>query len=157
MAETWLRRPERARLALEESIELNPSLCQAYMQLGSALYLGGDPEAAIPAMRTALRLAPHHTQLFCVLAELGMAHLMLSEYREAVKYSDLALIRKPAYWYAHVIKINALIRLGEADLARVAHAELRLAQPGFTLEHVGWLPFAARKWIRFLQEGLERT
>lgn len=157
MAETWLRRPERARLALEESIELNPSLCQAYMQLGSALYLGGDPQAAIPAMRTALRLAPHHTQLFCVLAELGMARLMLGEHREAVKYSDLALIRKPAYWYAHVIKINALVRLGEIDSARAAHSELRLAQPSFTPSHIEWLPFADRKWIRFLREGLERS
>lgn len=157
MAETWLRRPLRAKLSLEQAIALNPSLCPAYMQLGSALYLAGEPEAALAPMRTALRLNPHDSQIFCVLAELGMAHCMLGQYGQAIEYADLSLLRRPAYWYAHLIKINALVRTGDLGGARLAHADLQAAQPGFTPDYIDWLPFTDSAWLLFLREGLERS
>lgn len=154
MADTWLRRPQRARLALEEAISLNPSLCQAYMQLGSALYLSGDARAALAPMELALRLNPQDSQIFCVLAERGMVHCMLEEYERAVEFAELSLIRKPGYWYAHLIKINAFIRLGDALAARRARAELLRSRPDFSATHIDWLPFVDEAWPRFLKEGL---
>lgn len=153
MAETWLRQHERARLALEEAIGLNPSLGQAYMQLGSALYLGGAPESALEPMETALSLSPQDNQIFCVLAERGMVRLMLGNHDGAVESAELALIRRPAYWYAHLIKITALVLLGRRGDARAARADLRRAKPAFRPEHVDWLPFRHPRWPDSLKQG----
>lgn len=154
MAETWLRRPMRAKLALEQAITLNPSYCQAYMQLGSALYLAGDPESAIAPMSIALRLNPHDTQVFMVLAELGIVHCMLGNYAQAIEYADLSLVRKPGYWFAHIVKINALIRSGDPGGARLALTDLHDTRPDFATDHIDWLPFVDPAWPLFLKEGL---
>jgi Flp pilus assembly protein TadD len=108
-------------------------------------------------MLTALTLNPHHTQLFCLLAELAMVHCMLGEHHEAVQRADSALIRRPAYWYAHAVKVNALFRMGDTNAAKLAHGDFRAAHPSFKLDYVDWLPFADRQWIRFLKEGLAET
>ncbi|MDP9412836.1 MAG: hypothetical protein M3Q08_01825 [Pseudomonadota bacterium] len=157
MADTWLRRPDRARLALEEAISLNPSLCQAYMQLGSAHYLAGNPRAALAPMNTALRLNPQDAQIFCVLAERGMVHCMLAEWDRAVEFAELALLRKPGYWYAHIIKINALLRVGDLAAARRARADLSSSSPAFSESHIDWLPFVDNRWPQFLKEGLRQS
>ena len=154
MAETWLRRPDRARLALNEAISLNPSLCQAYMQLGSALYLAGDAEAALAPIAMALQLNSQDSQIFSVLAERAMVYCMLGDYDRAVESAELSLLRKPAFWYAHVIKVNALARRGDIAAARSAHADLLAARPGFTADHIDWLPFVDNAWLEFLREGL---
>lgn len=155
MAETWLRQPWRARLALEQAIELNPSLCQAYMQLGSALYLGGDPQAALPPMDTALALNPQDTQIFCVMAERGMVRLMLGDMEDAIESAELALLRRPAYWFAHLVKICALVQQGRLADARAARVELQRAKPSFSTDHVEWLPFTHSKWPDLLRRGLQ--
>jgi TolB-like protein len=46
VAETWLRQPLRAEALLKRAIELNPSLPLAHAQMGDAMYLRGEPEAA---------------------------------------------------------------------------------------------------------------
>lgn len=154
MAETWLRRPDRAGLALHEAIRLNPGLGQAYMQLGSALYLGGNPEAALPPMDTALALNPQNTQLFCVLAERGMVCCMLGRHEDAIEMAELALLRRPAYWFAHLVKIAALVQLDRLLDARAAFADLRRAKPRFSPDFIDWLPFTRPEWPDFLRKAL---
>jgi tetratricopeptide (TPR) repeat protein len=157
MADTWLRQSARARSALEEAISLNPSLCPAYMQLGSALYLSGDPNAALTPMETALRLNARDTQAFCVHAEHGMVKLMLGDYESAAASAELALLRKPGYWFAHVIKINGLWRSGDSEGAQRAHADLLHAKPRFSLRYLDWVPFVDERWPRALREGVEKA
>jgi tetratricopeptide (TPR) repeat protein len=123
------------------------------MQLGSALYLGGAPESALEPMETALSLSPQDSQIFCVLAERGMVRLMLGDHDGAIESAELALIRRPAYWYAHLIKIAALVRLGRRGDARAARADLYRAKPAFRPEHVDWLPFGHPRWPDRLKQG----
>jgi TolB-like protein len=154
IAEMWLRQPMRARTLLERAIELNPSLCMAHAQLGGHYNLVGEPAAAIGPLRVAQRLSPNDIHSFYFICEFAVAYWMLGNWAEAVNYADQALIRRPAYWYAVVIKINALVGSGDLPAARRAYSELMTVKPDFTPQFIDWVPFVDPVWNRRLMEGV---
>jgi tetratricopeptide (TPR) repeat protein len=154
IAEIWLRQPVRAEALLRHAIALNPSLVLAYAELGSVLYLKGEPAEAIQELNHALRLSPNDHSLFYSLGELAMAHLMLGRHAEAAELADSAIMRRSAYWYSHVVKINALARGGEKARATSALADLMACNRQFDPAFVDWLPFLDSTWNEFLKEGL---
>ena len=103
----------------------------------------------------ALRLSSNDLQIFYTLTELAVAFSMLGMWARAIEHADHALARRPAYWYAHVIKINALVRTGELAASRDALDELLSVKPNFSIRYVEWLPFVDRKWIDHFTEGLK--
>lgn len=155
IAEMWLRQTGRARTLFERAIELNPSLCQGHAQLGCCLNLAGDPSAAIRPLQHARRLSPNDWYVFFIIGELALSHWMLGKWAEAVAYADEALIRRPAYWYALVIKVNALVGSRNLRAAREAYEELMTVKPDFTVQFIEWTPFIDRAWNRRLAEGIE--
>lgn len=154
IAEIWLRQPVRAEALLQKSISLNPSLVLAHSELGSVQYLKGQPEAAVATLNFAMRLSPNDHTLFYTLGELAVAHLMLGNFDAAADHADKAIMRRSAYWYAHVVKINAFARNGQEALARSALADLYDSNGGFKEEFIDWLPFIDRSWNDFLKVGL---
>lgn len=154
IAEMWLRNTLQARTLFERAIALNPSLALAHAQLGGSYSLAGEPDKAIAPLKTALRLSPNDTHLFYTLGELGIASVMLERWSDAIDYASQSLIRRPAYWYAHAIRINALVRNGQRQAAHVAYDDLIKLKPNFASEYVEWLPFVDRHWIDFFTEGL---
>ena len=154
MAELWMRQSSLALQLFERAIELNPSLSLAHMQIGSAYILAGNPEAAIAPLKMALRLGPSDEHTFNVLGELAIAHCMLGNWDEAVKYADQSLLRRVSYWYAHSTKINALVRKGNLVEAEFVLNQLFEAKPDFNMSYVDWLPFVDRKWTEFIKAGL---
>ena len=154
IAEMWLRQPSRARTLLERAIALNPSLCQAHAQLGCHYNLIGDPAAAIGPLSTAHRLSPNDVHCFFFIGELALSHWMLGKWAEAIGHADQSLIRRPAYWYSLVVKINALVGSGDLAAARRAYGELMTVKPDFTPQFIDWTPFIDRTWNQRLAEGL---
>jgi TolB-like protein len=154
ITEIWLKQPVRAEGLLRRAIDLNPSLVLAHAELGSALYLKDDPQEAILVLNVALRLSPNDYALFYTLGELAMAHLMLGNYPAAIEYAEKALMNRSAYWYSHIVKINALARCGEARLVRDALDDLRKSKVHFEDNYIDWLPFIDSRWNSFLKEGL---
>lgn len=154
IAEMWLRQPSRARTLFERAIALNPSLCQAHAELGCHYNLVGEPAQAIAPLRLAQRLSPNDVHSFFFIGELALSHWMLGKWAEAVDHADQSLIRRPAYWYALVIKINALVGGGDLAGARRAYGELMTVTPDFTPQFIDWTPFIDRTWNRRLAEGL---
>jgi TolB-like protein len=154
VAEMWVQQPLRARALLERAIALNPSLHQAHAQLGCCYNLMGEPAAAIGPLHRAYRLSPNDMHVFFNIGELAMSHWMLGQWAEAIDHADQSLIRRPAYWYAVVIKINALV--GKRDLAgaRRAYDELMTVKPDFTPQFIEWTPFIDRTWNRRLADGV---
>jgi TolB-like protein len=143
-AETWLRHMQPALDLLFQAVELTPSLAIAHAQIGSTLNLSGRPEQAGRHLQLARRLSPFDVHLFFILGELAMMCSLLSEYREAIGYADLAIVRREQYWYAHMVKIDALLKLGERQQAEVAFEELRTLKPRFSSTYVDWIPFEDR-------------
>ncbi len=159
ITETWLRQPIRAEALLRRAIELNPSLPLAYAQLGGTLYLRGEPEAAIEPLMTAIRLSPNDQQLFYFRGELAASHVMLGNYTLALDEAEASLARRSAYWFAHVMRINALARMEQPDEGSVtsikeAVAEFSRQVPKFRADMIDWIPFMDRRWNEFLKNGL---
>jgi TolB-like protein len=155
IAEMWLRRPLAARALFTQAIALNPSLALAHAVLGCSFNLAGEPAKAFEHIRTALRLSPNDVHLFFCLAEMAMAFLMLGKWRDAIEHAEHALARRPAYWYAHVVKINALSRSGDAPRAAAAMQELLSVKPNFAVDYLEWIPFLDPNWIGYLSQGLK--
>ena len=154
IAEMWRRQPARARTLLQRAVALNPSLVQAHAQLGCYRNLVGQPTAAIAPLRMAQRLSPNDIHMFFIVGELAMAYGMSDRWNEAVEHADQSLTRRPAYWYAHVVKINALARSGDVRAAKRGLDELMTLKPDFTNRFVEWIPFIDQIWNKRLVEGL---
>lgn len=155
IAEMWLRHPNEAKNLLKQAITLTPSLALAHAQLGGCFNLAGEPDRAIVQLKTAMRLSSNDPNIFYSLGELALAHTMLGQWPEAIEHATLSLARRPAYWYAHVLKINALVRIGQLDAARIACDELLAIKPTFSRRFLDWLPFVDRTWVDHLVEGLK--
>lgn len=154
MAELWMRRPVLALPLFERAVELNPSLALAHAQIGSTHILAGNAAAAIEPLRMALRLGPNDEHAFYVLGELAVAHCMLGNWDRAIDHADQSLLRRVAYWYAHVTRIKALVAKGNPLEAGLALRRLRDVKPDFGPQFVDWLPFVDASWNDFLKAGL---
>jgi Flp pilus assembly protein TadD len=154
IAEIWLHQPFRAEALLHRAIELNPSLAAAHAQLGASLRVRDEHAAAVAALRTAIRLSPNDHDLFFIAGELAASLLMLGDFAGALVEADHAIARRRGYWFPHVIKVNALVRLDRVPDARQALAELYAVKADFRPTFIRWSPFADPKNIRFLEEGL---
>jgi TolB-like protein len=141
IAELWLRNPVRAKNLLSHAIALNPSLSGAHANLGSTYNLCGQPALAIEPLKTALRLSPVDQEVFFILGELAMSYSLQGEWAEAIEYAEESLSRRSAYWYAHVIKIDALARSGKPKAAYLALHDLLSVEPAFSEKHIDWVPF----------------
>jgi TolB-like protein len=154
IAEMWLRRPLAARALFKQAIGLNPSLALAHAVLGCSYNLAGEPTKAFEHIKTAKRLSPNDVHLFFYVGEMAMAFFMLGKWSDAIENAEHALGLRPAYWYAHVIKISALSRSGERLKAEVAMGELLRTKPNFTVAYLEWIPFLDKKWMDYLKQGL---
>ena len=157
IAEKWLRQPLRAEALLKRAIELNPSLAMAHAQLGGSFYLRDAPDKAIVTLKNAIRLSPNDAELFYFRGELAMAYLMTGAFDDALEQADLSLMRRGAYWFSHVVKINALLRKGDPALATQAVAELNASIPRFGPQFIDWIPFMDGHWNRFLADGMNHA
>jgi TolB-like protein len=143
-AETWLRHMKPALELLHKAVELTPSLAIAHAQIGCTLNLCGRPEQAGRSLQLARRLSPFDVHLFFVFGELAMMSSLLREYREAIAYADLAIVHREQYWYAHMVKIDALVQLGERKHAAATFEELKALKPQFSRKYLDWIPFEDR-------------
>ena len=154
MAELWMRNTKNAMALFDRAVELNPSLALAHAQIGSAHVLAGQAALALEPLKLALRLGPNDEHTFYVLGELAIAYCMLGEWDKAIDHADQSLLRRVAYWYAHSIKITALVNKGSLVEADFAVRQLVEVKPDFVPENVDWLPFVDKKWNVFLKTGL---
>ena len=155
-AETWLRHMQPALDLLFQAVELTPSLAIAHAQIGSTLNLAGRPEQAGEHLQLARRLSPFDVHLFFVFGELAMRSSLLGNYREAIAYADLAIVRREQYWYAHMVKIDALLMLGEGQQAIAAFEELRDLRPRFSSTYIDWIPFEDRSLNQRFSESIDQ-
>jgi TolB-like protein len=154
ITEIWLTHPQSAQTLLEQAITLNPSLALAHAQLGCSFNLTGKPKEAIHHLRAALRLSSNDPNIFFALGELALSFDMLGQWDDAIEHADHSLARRPAYWYAHVIKIDAFVRSGRPDAASAARNELLTVKPNFTTQYLDWTPFVDKTWPARLIESL---
>jgi tetratricopeptide (TPR) repeat protein len=153
--ETWHRRGTHALRHLQRACELDPSMAQAFVHLGAAHYLLGDPEAAIPHLEHALFLAPLDAKRFFAQGELGTAYWMLGRYEESLAIAQNIQGTHPNYVLAHVLETASYSAMGCLGDARVARAQLLDEKPHLYRAMLDWIPFHDRAWIEKLRNGIE--
>lgn len=157
IAELLMRHSGTAIALLEQAIDCNPSLGYAYSQLGSAHYLRGRPDLALPYIEEAIRLHAGEHHAHHVYGEKAMVHAMLEQWDAALATAERAMMHRLGYWYPHVIKVHALVGSGDLRAAAEARAQLQLAKSSFTPEFIDWLPFLDRQWPDRLKESLRKA
>lgn len=157
IADMWLRRVDLAEAMLTRAITLNPNLPIAHEQLATLYNLCGRPEAAIAPMHRSLAHSPADFRLFYKHAELALSHLLLGSPDKALDHATQSISIRRGYWYAHVMRINALVRLGRQAEACAARTDLEEARPGFNLSYIEWIPFIDPALNKMLAEGLDRA
>jgi tetratricopeptide (TPR) repeat protein len=115
----FLRQPARAKALLLRAIELNPSLAEAHSVLGDTYCWNAEPEPALESLRTALRLSSTDFMVFAMLSNMATAHWLLGAPHEALDHAEEAIVRQPGFWYAHAVKIAALMDAGRSRRSRV--------------------------------------
>jgi TolB-like protein/tetratricopeptide (TPR) repeat protein len=156
-AELWLRHHDRARALAERAISLNPSLCHAHADLGCLFNMIGEPAGAIAPLRMAQRLSPNDNYVFFILGELALAYWMLGRWEESIVEANQSLMRRPAYWYAAVIKLNAQLGIGDEKGARNTLDELLTVRPNFASRFIEWTPFVDSGWNQRLKAGVDKV
>ena len=94
----------------------------------------GEPEAAIKAIETAIRISPNDVVLPVWLSILSTGHYLARNYEKAAEVASLAVQRGPSYSLGWRSLASALGQLGRLDEAREALDQFLAMMPGFTSE-----------------------
>jgi TolB-like protein/Tfp pilus assembly protein PilF len=127
------RRTDAARDAFQTAISINPNFAPGYAQLGATEVELGRPDAAILAVKRAMRLSPRDPSLGPWLAFLGISELHLGHYRAAASWLVRAIETGTPVARHHAYLASALALAGKVSEARIALARFRTAQPSATI------------------------
>lgn len=153
-ANSWLRDHKSAYQYTRRAIELCPSLAIAHAQQGSNCILSGKPHEAFAHLQRALILSPHDQQKFYFMGELAMAAYLIGSYDDALAYAEEALMLRPAYWYAHLIRFLSFCAQNKAGSAERSLAEIKNSRSGLSESDIDWLPFEDRSVNARIQKQL---
>jgi tetratricopeptide (TPR) repeat protein len=142
-------RYEEAARALESAVAKWPGWKIPYHHLGFAYVKLAQPDKAVEAWRTNLKLAPDD-----MLVRLRLSRLLVQQGRheEGLKEAEAAIARDPEYASAHYHRGWALQGLGRLDEARAAYDHV-LAMPN--APEVAKTE-AVRRLLELLQPGVSR-
>ncbi len=116
LAHLWSREYDLATIEREQAIELNPNNAFAYVQLGHAFDLGGNPEDGIAKIESGLRLNPKDPRTHVYLSHLARAHLNARRYGDAVGWARRAFHRPP-HPLKYLVPASSLGHLGRHEEA----------------------------------------
>jgi TolB-like protein/Flp pilus assembly protein TadD len=153
------REYDDALAACRLSIELNPTLAQAYCAMGDALSYAGRLEEAIEQFERAIRLSPQDPWRWAFYSYQALAYIFLGRYEQAVERARAALRVPNCQYWTNAHLAAALGHLDRAAEARAAVEELLQRKPDFSIryatEHLFYID-DARQLERYL-DGLRKA
>jgi len=152
-------RHDEALAMCSKGVELNPSLAFGHQVLCSTRMYLGEPEAAIKAIETAIRISPNDVVLPLRLSLLSEGHYLARNYEKAAEVASLAVQRGPNYSTGWRCLANALGQLGRLDQAREALEQFLKRTPGFSSEQVArsLMPFRDEAVFQHCLEGIRKA
>ena len=159
IATLWNRRDYAKATAEEEmAVSLNPSAAIAYHFFGCVLTFDGWPAEAIPRLEAVLKLDPRFPFLAVTLADIGLAHLMLGDYAEAIRFCERSIAENEGHVRAWQRLAAALGHAGRPEEAAAAFAQLLKLQPDFNAGYVvATYPFRLPAHFEGFREGLRKA
>ena len=129
------RQHEQALEYLEKATSMYPSFADGYALMASVKTYAGQPAAAIPLMRTAMRLNPRSGYLYFLV--LGRAYFFVGDLEQAHVNLEEALKRNPEYTETHVYLAALKVLQGDNSSAAWEADQIRALEPAF----------AANRWL----------
>jgi DNA-binding winged helix-turn-helix (wHTH) protein/TolB-like protein/Tfp pilus assembly protein PilF len=132
---TQRRQHEQALEYLEKATAMYPSFADGYALMASIKTFAGQPAAAIPLMRTAMRLNPRSGYLYSLV--LGRAYFFVGDLEQAHVNLEEALKRNPEYTETHVYVAALNVLQGDNTSAAWEADQIRTLDPAFSASR--WL------------------
>lgn len=129
------RQHEQALEYLEKATSLYPSFADGYALMASVKTFAGQPAAAIPLMRTAMRLNSRSGYLYFLV--LGRAYFFVGDLEQAHVNLEEALKRNPEYTETHVYAAALKVLQGDNSSAVWEADQIRALEPAFSAKR--WL------------------
>jgi DNA-binding winged helix-turn-helix (wHTH) protein/TolB-like protein len=129
------RQHEQALEYLEKATSMYPSFADGYALMASVKTYAGQPAAAIPLMRTAMRLNPRSGYLYSLV--LGRAYFFVGDLEQAQVNLEEAWKRNPEYMETHVYLAALKVLQGDNASAAWEADQIRALEPAFAAER--WL------------------
>ena len=129
------REHEQAGAYLQKALSLYPSFGDGYALMASIRTFAGQPAAAVPLMRTAMRLNPKAGYLYFVV--LGRAYFYLGDVEQARINLEEALRRNPEYLETHIYMAALKVLDGDTASGVWEADQIRAFEPEFSAQR--WL------------------
>src|SRR5205807_1238865 len=110
-----------------------PNAAMAWVAKGHVHARRNQPEAAIAALETGLRLSPLDPIGYYTAAGLALAHLAARRFETAIEWADRALHDNPRLLSPKHAKVVALAYLNRFDEARVEVGRMLAIHPKHTI------------------------
>ena len=105
--------------AARKAVELNPFDAEARIIFGSFLtYHEKSPEEGLKWLEEGITLNPRDPRLYVFKTHMACAHLRLKQFEEAEELAREAMVERPDYMDARIVRAAALGFLGRSDDAR---------------------------------------
>lgn len=153
--ELWAHKAhDRARVAFERSLEINPNYSLGYASLGNTLIFAGRVDEGIAHIHTALRSNPRDPYNFFCHQAIGLGYFLGERLESAVEWSGRAVHRRPDWYLGQLVLGASLAGLRRFDDARVAVAAGRRYAPASIRDDLGVLPFRSASHLERFAEAL---
>jgi len=156
----WKRQHDLAIASGERAVEVAPGCADAYFYLGRALNFACRDKEAISQLEKAIRMNPFPPSPYYM--HLGMAHLSLRQYEQAIPILKKALSLNPKNISARRMLTVTYVEMGRLEDAKVEAQEILKLDPKFTSKGFDKIvpfkdPEVARRYVDALRKaGLER-
>ena len=156
----WKRQHDLAIASGERAVQVAPGCADAYFYLGRALNFACRDKEAVTQLEKAIRMNPFPPSPYFM--HLGMAHLSLRQYEQAVSILKKALALNPKNISARRMLTVTYIEMGRLEDAKVQAEEILKLDPKFTSKGFDKVvpfkdPEVARRYVDALRNaGLER-
>jgi adenylate cyclase len=135
---SWIPDHDAGISELEQALQINPNVHNAWISLGFMLALAGRPDEGIPHIERGMRLSPNDSRNFVFFSFMARAHLTARRYKEAIDWARKAVNLKRDVPLPRIILASSLGHAGRIDDAKAELAECERIQPGYTSNPVNW-------------------
>lgn len=119
----------------DQALALNASDADAYAARGSVALWQGRPNDAITDTETALRFNP--SLRAGVFHDLAFSYFMVGRYKDAILAADRGLAKYPNFHFLQVVRVLALVEVGDVAAAHAGASQVRRADPLFDASAFG--------------------
>jgi adenylate cyclase len=121
---------------IERGVALNPNCAEAWLAKAYVICFACRNDAAIEALQHVTRLSPLDPFGHLVKFAFALAHLQSARYQQAIEWADRALIQKPGFKNAMIVRTAACGHLERRDEAREWVGRIREIAPQLTVSSI---------------------